>query len=81
MSPTGIMQSVRAGVLAPLAYSVVSAGNGPLLRKLKNARWGRDTNGSTFAWTAHGPRSMLQCGRSSHRHQQPMPIARAFSPH
>ncbi len=57
MSPTGIMQSVRAGVLRPPACCVASAPHGAAPRKPSNARLGRDTYGSTFAWTAHGLRS------------------------
>lgn len=78
ISPTGVMQSVRAGVLHPPASCVASAPQGAAPRKPSSACLGRDANGSTFAWTAHGLRLGLQCEWPARQHKHLTPATHAF---
>ncbi len=78
ISPTGVMQSVRAGVLHPPACCVASAPQGAAPRKPSSACLGRDANGSTLAWTAHGLRLGLQCEWPARQHKHLTPATHAF---
>ena len=77
-NPTGVMQSVRAGVLHPLTSSMASTFTGAVPRKSKDTCLGRDTDGSTFAWTAHGLCSRLQCGWLLRQHKHLTLATHAF---